>query len=41
MIMEVIPATEILEHPLDKIFACLPVGREAILPDRPTSPTLQ
>jgi len=25
-------------HPLDKIFACLPVGREAFLPDRRISP---
>jgi len=25
-------------HPLDKIFACLPVGREAFLLDRRISP---
>jgi hypothetical protein len=33
MIMKVTLAKEISEHPLDKIFACLPVGREASLPD--------
>jgi len=33
--------TTTLDHPLDKIFACLPVGREIFLPYYNLSPTLQ
>jgi len=32
--MNVTPTRKNMIHPLDKIFACLPVGREASLLDR-------
>ncbi len=34
MIVHVTPTRKNMIHPLDKILACLPVGREAFLPDR-------
>ena len=38
MIVNVTSAHKNMIHPLDKIFACLPVGREASLLDRRISP---